>query len=250
MAKESSIQWTDATVNFWTGCVKVSDACKYCYMYRGMERWGKDPTLIRRTNKSTFSAATKWTEPRRIFTCSYSDFFIEQADAWRNDAWDVIRATPQHTWLILTKRPERILQCLPADWGESWSNVWLGVTVENQSTLHRAVTLTSVPARIRFISAEPMLGSIDFLSSGVLQNIDWMIVGGESGNKTGKYRYRNCEAVWIQQLITQSQQAGVKVFIKQAGNFLARQLGMKDRFGGKWEEFPAWMQHREFPLEN
>jgi len=80
MGKESAIQWTDATVNFWTGCKKVSPGCKFCYMYRDKERYGLDPSAVVRTADKTFYSALKWKEPKRIFTCSWSDFFIEEAD--------------------------------------------------------------------------------------------------------------------------------------------------------------------------
>lgn len=153
MAQESKIQWTNATVNFWTGCKKVSPGCKFCYMYRDKERYGLDPTQVARTADKTFYAALKWKEPKLIFTCSWSDFFIEEADdAWRADAWQVIRQTPQHTWQILTKRPERIAACLPVDWGEGYPNVWLGVSVENAANFDKRVPiLNGIPAHVRFI---------------------------------------------------------------------------------------------------
>ena len=91
--ENTKIQWTDATVNFWTECKKVSDGCKYCYMYRDKERYGQEPTSILRTSDNTFDKALKWKEPKLIFTCSWSDFFIDEADQWRDDAWEVIRKT-------------------------------------------------------------------------------------------------------------------------------------------------------------
>jgi protein gp37 len=151
----TNIQWAESTVNFWVGCKKISEGCKFCYMYRILEGNKKDPSNIWRTSDSTFYNTLYWKEPTRIFTNSMSDFFIEEADEWRDDAWDVIRRTPQHIWMILTKRPERIKECLPEDWGEGWDNVWLGVTVENQKCFQKAKLLSEIPATIRFISAEP-----------------------------------------------------------------------------------------------
>lgn len=87
MAKETGISWTDSTVNFWHGCVKVSEGCKYCYMFRDKERYRQEPTTVIRSKESTFNKPLHWKEPRLIFVCSWSDFFIEQADEWRDDAW-------------------------------------------------------------------------------------------------------------------------------------------------------------------
>jgi protein gp37 len=95
-----------------------------------------------------------------VFTCSWSDWFHEDADPWRDEAWEVIRAAPDLTFQILTKRPERIADHLPADWGDGYPNVWLGVTIENRRFVDRADVLREVPAAVRFISAEPLLGPL------------------------------------------------------------------------------------------
>jgi protein gp37 len=246
--EKTKIEWTDSTVNFWTGCKKVSEGCSRCYMYRNKERYGQDPTTVLRTKDKTFSQALKWKDPRRIFTCSWSDFFIENADRWRNDAWDIIKKTPQHDWQILTKRPERIMQCLPNDWGDGWDNVWLGTSIESQKYLQRAAILGEVPAIIRFISAEPLLGQIDLKQLGSdLDKYHWCIVGGESGNNNGKYRYRECELEWIEKIINDLQGTSVSVFIKQMGTHLAKQMGLKDRHGGDLDEWPMNLRIREFP---
>ena len=286
MAQESKIQWTDATVNFWTGCKKVSAGCKFCYMYRDKERYGLDPTQVIRTSDKTFYAATKWKEPKRIFTCSWSDFFIDEADQWRADAWEVIRNTPQHTWMILTKRPERILNCLPPDWGSTgYPNVWLGVSVEDEDTTWRIAYFSIIPAVCRFVSFEPllapvfryyepvtkyaptvelinemkknlywdsdmMLGTFNPYKSKSIdgrQLVDWVIIGGESGNDTGKYRYRPAEIEWFRYLIFHIP-ASTKIFVKQLGTHLAKKLNLKDRHGGdidEWED--AWLRTRDFP---
>src|SRR6185437_4156982 len=131
--RESNIQWTEYTHNPWTGCRKVSEGCKYCYMHRIVDlKWKEDPNVVTRASDYIFYKPFYEKEPKMIFTCSMSDFMIEEADQWRGDMWQLIRDTPQHTWQILTKRPERIIECLPEDWGEGYQNVWLGVTVENQ----------------------------------------------------------------------------------------------------------------------
>lgn len=248
--KESHIQWTDSTVNFWTGCHKVSDGCKFCYMYRDKHKYGQDPTTVKRTSDATFKQALKWEKGKKIFTCSWSDFFIEDADLWRKDAWDIIRQTPQHSWQILTKRPERILQCLPDDWGDGWDNVWLGVSVENQKYMHRIEELASIPAKTRFISAEPLLGELDFSNyADALKLFHWCIVGGESGNDNGIWKYRPCELEWVERIIKDLKDTDVAIFIKQMGTSLSKKMRLKDRHGGEIEEWPENIQVREFPNE-
>src|SRR5260370_42113596 len=136
VGERTGIEWADATWNPFYGCTKVSPGCKNCYMYREMERYGRDPYTVTRAKPATFTAPLRWREPRRIFTCSWSDWLHEAADAWRPEAWDIIRRTPQHTYLILTKRPERIPE-VRVPWSARafeapWPNVWLGVSVETQ----------------------------------------------------------------------------------------------------------------------
>ena len=267
MAQTSKIGWTDATANFWVGCKKVSPACKFCYMFRDYGgRYKNDPTKVKRTKDGTFRAALSWKEPRKIFTCSWSDFFIEDADGFRADAWDVIRRTPQHSWQILTKRPERIMQCLPDDWGAGWDNVWFGVSVEDQKRSdERLEIFRDIPAKIKFLSVEPLLSSVDLSNwfvpalkirhlRGTAPAVDWIIVGGESGNETGPWKYRNCEIEWIESVAQQCHKANIPVFIKQLGTALARRHGMKDKTGADINEWPRelfqnlpTMDVQEFP---
>jgi protein gp37 len=179
-----------------------------------------------------------------------SDFFIEEADEWRDDAWKVIKQTPQHQWQILTKRPERIMQCLPKDWGDGYENVWLGVSVESQDYLYRAKILSEIPANIRFISAEPLIGEIDinkWEDKNVLDVFQWCIIGGESGNDWGKYRYRECKVEWIEKIMADFKKRGIKVFVKQLGTYLKKKMNLKDWHGGNISEWPAPLRLREFP---
>lgn len=263
MAIESKIQWTNATWNPWHGCKKVSPGCKFCYMYRDKERYNQDPTTVLRS-KTKFKEPLSWKEPRLIFTCSWSDWFIEEADEWRTEAWEIIKKTPQHTYQILTKRPERIKDHLPEDWDEGYENVWLGVSIESQDQIGRMDTLYSAPAKTKFLSLEPLIGPIDLFSSmtgyptfddpgnggePVLWGMDWVIIGGESGNETGKYGYRECRLSWIDSLIDQCKDhhTQVPVFVKQLGTHLAKHLKLKDRHGGNIDEWPENLQVREFP---
>lgn len=242
----TKIQWTDETWNPWQGCKKVSQGCKYCYMYRDKLRHGQTPDVVVKSKSPTFRKPLSWKEPRRIFASSWTDFFIEDADEWRGDAWDIIRRCPQHTWQILTKRPENIKDRLPPDWGEGWPNVWLGVSVENIRNAHRIYTLEEVPAKVRFVSAEPLIGQLS-MQSHVWSGIDWVIIGGESGNDNGLYRYRPCSQLWIEMLVNDLKNAGVAVFVKQLGTDLAKTLKLKDRHGGDWDEWPESLKVREFP---
>jgi len=211
MGKQTEIEWTDSTWNPWTGCIKVSAGCKFCYMYREQSHYGNDPTIIKRTSKTTFNAPLRWKNPGKVFTCSWSDFFIDQADEWRNDAWAIIKQTPHLIYQILTKRPENIASRLPADWGTGgWANVWLGVTIENRDCLNRANTLAAIPARVRFISYEPALELVDF--SDVLPNFDWLISGGESGSNP-----RPALPHWFSLVRMMCAQYGVAYFHKQNG---------------------------------
>lgn len=243
MGKNSLIEWTRDTWNPWHGCKKVSPGCKFCYMYRDKEKYGQDGSDIQRS-KTKFDAPLKWEEPTIIFTCSWSDWFIEEADEWRAEAWRIIKNTPRHIYQILTKRPERILQNLPPDWGDGYKNVWLGVSIENQAQFHRKYGLDEVPAKVKFISFEPLIGGIE---TSDLNNIDWIIIGGESGNDEGKWKYRPCEIDWMEYLVNDGFAWGCRVFVKQLGTHLAKELDMSDRHGKTFDEFPLGLRHREMP---
>ena len=245
MADTSAIEWTDATWNPWMGCEKVSPGCAHCYMYREQRQYGHDPSVVRRS-KTKFAEPLKWSGPKLVFTCSWSDWFHPGADPWRDEAWGVIRATQDLTYQILTKRPELILDRLPADWGDGYENVWLGVSIENSRFTWRADALREVPAAIRFVSAEPLLGSL-FESHGKREpldvaGIDWLIVGGESGPDS-----RELDLKWAIELAEACDAAGTAFFMKQLGTPLGRALGARDRKGGDFNCFPGNVQRREMP---
>ena len=140
--------------------------------------------------------------------------------------------------------------CLPEDWGaDGYPNVWLGVTVESQKHLSRVEKLKEIPAAIKFISAEPLIGEIKFndYSPDLLNGIDWIIVGGESGFEFGEYRYRKCELDWIESIINEAKASDVKVFVKQFGSDLAKRLKLKDKFGGDPIEWDPKYRVLQFP---
>jgi len=269
MAKKTAIQWTDATWNPWHGCHKISAGCKYCYMFRDKERYGQNGDIIKRSSKVIFNAPLTWqnTLTKRVFTCSWSDFFIEKADAWRHDAWAIIRDTPNLQYQILTKRPSRIWGCLPFSYTQNNldddtyipDNVMIGISVENPNNLLVRMTelvplLNKFPKTKWFISFEPLLElvSLDWiLNNKAWPKPDWVIIGGESGNETGNHKYRPCEIYWIEKLVMQCQVFNIPVFVKQLGSHLAKEHGFKDSHGGNWDEWDAissnFLRIREYP---
>lgn len=260
MSLNSGIQWTNHTLNFWTGCKKVSDGCKYCYMYRDMDRYGKDPKeIVKVQDRTVRNVIKKAKKGDKIFVCSWSDFFIEEADIYRDWAWKIIKENKDYQFQILTKRPERIKDCLPSDWGQGYSNVWLGISIENQKMANlRMPILSEITCKYKFLSIEPILGEIDLLEPFVyieilderficFSSFDWVIVGGESGNKNGKYLYRKSELEWYRKIVRDCDINGKPLFVKQLGTHLKEELNLKDRHGGDIDEFPEYLKVREFP---
>ena len=258
MAFNSAIQWTTHTWNPIWGCRKVSHGCKYCYAERWIEgKQGEVFAQVRRTSAQTWGQMARLNkkltgnEPfreRLVFTCSMSDFFIQEADQYRAELWQIIKATPNLIYQILTKRPERIAANLPPDWGEGYANVWLGTSVEDQTNFNqRMPILAQVPAVVRFLSAEPLIGGINIESAQ--GKIDWVIVGGESGFNTGKWRYRPCELHWIEDIVNKGRAMVIPVFVKQVGTHLCKQLQCRDHKGGVIDDWPVEIQVRDFPYK-
>lgn len=173
MAENSRISWTDHTFNPWTGCLKVSKGCKYCYAETWAKRVGRDlfggPNKRRRTGKAIWAKPVAWNReaaadcrPRKVFCASLADVFEDAPgpNEWRPDVWNLIRACPWLDWQLLTKRPENIERMLPDDWGRGWPNVWLGTSIEDRLVVDRARVLGEVPAIVRFISYEPAIGPV------------------------------------------------------------------------------------------
>ena len=227
MGKTRGIEWCDSSWNPWQGCHKVSPGCAHCYMFRDKIRYGQEPNTVVRSKPATFTAPLTWKDPLKIFTCSWSDFFIEEADAWRDDAWDIIRRTPRHTYQILTKRPENIANRIPIDW--PLPNVWLGVSLENNKFYDRIRRLRYVRASVKFLSVEPLLGSVADIP---LDGIDWVIVGGESGPKA-----RPMKIQWAREVRDKCVAAGIPFFFKQWSNSLRCDIGRR-LDGREWSEFP------------
>jgi protein gp37 len=228
-------------------------------MFTALKRWKKDPKHVRRCSTRTFNKPLRIKKPALVFTCSFSDFFHHRADAWRAEAWAIIKATPHLTYQILTKRPERILANLPPDWGTGYPNVWLGTTVEDQKTANKRIPLLAkVPAALKFLSVEPLLEEVTLfhneLQSVTWQvvdgngdelphSVDWIIIGGESGHSA-----RELKINWVQKLITQGRIGMIPVFVKQLGSVQAKALKLKDKKGGDFNEWPMELRVRQFPF--
>lgn len=239
--EKTKIQWTDSTWNPWYGCQKVSTGCKFCYMYRDRQNDSRVNKVIR--SKTKFTEPLRIKEPTLIFTCSWSDWFLPEADEWRDEAWGIIRKTPHLTYQILTKRPERIKGNLPYNF-ESYKNVWIGVSVENQDYVSRLDYLQDLPC-ITFASFEPLIGAIQWNVS--MSNLDWCIVGGESGNDYGNYRYRPMKLAWAKDLVEDAKNNDVACFVKQLGTHQAKILNLTSRHGDMFSKFPSSIKIREFP---
>jgi protein gp37 len=208
-----------------------------------MRRFGKRMNTLGRSKN--FEVPLKWREGLRVFTCSMSDFFHPTADRWRPAAWDVIRRTPHHTYMILTKRPERI----PRNGFIMPPNVWLGVTAENQAQANiRIPELLKVRAALHFVSVEPMLGPVSISAAGgfwvdltgapvsggsVLGGIRWVICGGESGAVA-----RPMDVAWVRELREECRKAQVPFFFKQWGD--ASTNPEADKEGGPFLDGEVW----------
>lgn len=244
---ETSIEWTDATWNPVAGCTIMSAGCTNCYAmrmaarlesmgvekYRGLTRlsggrrkWTGDVTI----DDSALSVPLRWTKRKNIFVNSMSDLFHPQVPVeFIQKVWKVMEATPRHTYQILTKRPDRMAQILGSGF-KVLPNTWLGTSVEDGRVLNRLDELREVPAKVRFVSFEPLIGSV---SGGRLQGIEWAIVGGESGPNA-----RPMEARWIDEIFDMCTDAETAFFFKQWGGKNKKATGRTYR-ERTWDEMPA-----------
>jgi protein gp37 len=296
MGKNTKISWANHTFNPWIGCTKVSPGCTHCYAEvdpattRSAVRWGLGQPRLRTTpgnwNKpmSWDGAARKAGEFHRVFCASLSDWLDDEVPAqWLADLLVLIHKTPNLHWLLLTKRPENwkarmqaVFDLNPASvagtvcayWlaGHAPQNVWVGTTVEDQKRCNERIPLLlSIPARIRFLSMEPLLESVnlwqatrpdgaytcDFSAKNTaLGDLSWVIVGGESGTEA-----RGFNLDWATAIVRACAEAEVPCFVKQLGAVPmagskagVEKLSLSDRKGGDVAEWPAALVVREFPL--
>jgi protein gp37 len=243
----TSIEWTDATWNPVAGCTILSAGCTNCYAMRmaarldamgvqkyqaltrksgGRPKWTGKITL----DESALIIPETWSKPRRVFVNSMSDLFHQDVPVkFIAKVWNVMADTPRHTYQILTKRPERMAEVLTSKSFKVLPNVWLGTSVEDNRVLRRLDHLRRVPAAIRFVSYEPLIGSV---AGGSLKEIHWAIVGGESGPNA-----RTMDPAWVDEIFDQCVDADTAFFFKQWGGKNKKVTGRtyRDRH---WDELP------------
>jgi len=241
MANKTKIEWTESSWNPITGCTKISAGCQNCYAAAFAKRLKAmhNPRYINEfevtIHEDLIDAPLKWKKPRRIFVNSMSDIFHEDLpDEIILKIFDTMNKAHWHTFQVLTKRADRMIELSPhINWTK---NIWMGVTVENNDNVSRASQLIRTKAAVKFISAEPLLSALTDLSLG---GIDWIIVGGESGHKS-----RPMKEEWVIEIRDKAQEFGVPFFFKQWGTWGADEVkrNKKDNgrifLGKKWSEYP------------
>lgn len=247
MSDATGIQWTEATWNPTTGCDRISEGCTNCYALTlakrlkamGSAKYQADgdprtsgPGFGLTLHPDTLRIPYTWRKPRTVFVNSMSDLFHARVPLdFVRQVFEVMAATPHHTYQVLTKRARRLARLADRlDWPP---NIWMGVSVESAAELHRVKDLRQVPARIRFLSCEPLLGPLDGLD---LDGIHWVIAGGESGPG-----HRPMDLSWAVQLRDLCQQHAVPFFYKQAGG-LTPKAGGRLLNGRTWDEYPRTPQ--------
>ncbi|MEX3984138.1 DUF5131 family protein [Paraburkholderia sp. EG287A] len=246
MADTTGIGWTDSTQNPWWGCSAVAPGCDHCYAEAldrrtGGNHWGPH-TRPRVMSDANWRKPLRWEREhatfaaehgrrRRVFCGSMCDWADKNApEGQRDRLWSLIRATPHLDWQLLTKRAPNIVKYLPPDWGKGYDNVWLGVTVENRKHgLPRLERLRDIPAKVRFLSVEPLLEDLGELD---LTGIDWVIVGGESGPG-----FRAMKEEWAERVRVQCEAQGVRFFFKQHGGTRPDKGGHKLN-GREYKQWP------------
>lgn len=214
--RTTKIEWTERTWNPVTGCTKLSDGCAHCYAEKLCMRLHSIGNIkyINKFNLSlhpeSLHEPLKWKNSSLVFVCSMSDLFHKDVPfEFIDEVFDIIKHTPQHTYQILTKRAQRMseycsMRLIP-------DNVWMGVTVENKKTIERIDFLSMVHSKVRFISCEPLLEDLGIID---LTNVDWIIVGGESGNQA-----RPMRKDWVLNLLFQARTYNIPFFFKQWGTW-------------------------------
>ena len=212
-----------AVWNPWHGCHKISPGCLNCYVYRLDSRYEKDSSVVAKTGsfklpiKKNRAGEYKLAGGETIYTCFTSDFFLEDADDWRCEAWEMIRQRHDLDFLIITKRIDRFHVNLPGDWGDGFPNVCICSTVENQDRAdYRLPILLKEPIRHKMIICEPLLGPID-LAPYLNPSIEKVVAGGESGNNA-----RLCKFDWVLQIREQCREKSVPFWFKQTGAYFEK----------------------------
>jgi protein gp37 len=235
MSEHSRIEWTSASWNAVTGCDQVSPGCAHCYAktfaerFRGVPGHPYEQGFGLRFWPERLELPLRWRKPKLVFVNSMSDLFHEQVPVeYIESVFDVMRRAEQHVFQVLTKRHERLAELAPhLPWPE---NVWMGVSIENRRFVHRADDLRGVPAAVRFISAEPLLGPLEDLD---MTGIDWLIAGGESGPG-----HRRMDPDWARELRDHCVAERVAFFFKQWGGRTPK-TGGRELDGETWDQMPT-----------
>lgn len=241
MAHNSYIEWTDSTWNPVTGCTKISPGCKNCYAERmanrlnamGQKRYKNNFKVT--LHEDLIETPLLWKKPRIVFVNSMSDLFHKEVpDDFIKRVFNVMVKADQHIFQVLTKRSKRLVELSPE---LSWStNIWTGVSIENQSMVNRINDLRKVPSQVRFLSIEPLIGSITDLN---LNGIHWVIVGGESGPYS-----RPMQKEWVVKIRDSCKKNNVKFFFKQWGGTNKKKAG-RVLEGVFWNEMPPIHQSHQ-----
>lgn len=235
MSDNSHIEWTNATWNPVTGCTKVSEGCRHCYAerfaerFRGVEGHPFEQGFDLKLWPERLTIPLDWKKPRMIFVNSMSDLFHEKVPlTYIKKVFAVMEEADWHNFQVLTKRSRRLKELAPKlDWPD---NVWMGVSVEDMKVAHRVDDLREVPAAIRFLSCEPLIGSLKALN---LDDMQWVIVGGESGPGA-----RPMEEEWVRELRTTCRTKKIPFFFKQWGGTVKSKTG-RELDGETYSEFPV-----------
>jgi protein gp37 len=238
VAKLTTIEWTNLTWNPVTGCTKISQGCKHCYAERMAKRLAAmgSPRYVNgfqlTLQPDLVDLPRQWRQPRLIFVNSMSDLFHEGVPLeFIERVFETMQACPQHTFQVLTKRSARLRELsLALPWP---ANVWMGVSVEDEQVLHRVGDLRAVPAAIRFLSCEPLIGPLPNLD---IRGIHWVIVGGESGPGA-----RPMRPEWVREIRDRCEQANVAFFFKQWGG-IRKHFAGRELDGRYHDDYPARQQ--------
>lgn len=205
--------------NLWHGCHKLSAGCKYCYVYRGDSKRGVDSSIVSKTKNFDLPVQKKRNGEYKIpsgtmvYTCFTSDFFLEDADPWRVEAWEMIRLRNDLKFMMITKRIDRLHESLPGDWGDGYDHVTICCTVENQDRAdYRLPIYKTVPIKHKIIICEPLLEHIDLSPYNIGSWVDQVVAGGESG-----YSARTCDFDWVMDLHNLCAGENVSFWFKQTG---------------------------------
>lgn len=236
---KSKIEWTDSSWNPITGCTKISDGCKHCYAERLAKRLKamKNPNYFNGFNltihENSLQIPFSWKKPQNIFVCSMSDLFHEDVpDDFIVKIFDIMNKADWHRFQVLTKRADRMAKIAnKLKWSD---NIWAGVTVENNEYKYRIDQLLTIPAKVKFISFEPLIGQID---QPIFRGIDWVIVGGESGPG-----HRAIKEEWILTIKDECEKTEVPFFFKQWGGINKKKTG-RTLQGQTWDGYPNWIDN-------